>query len=497
MSFLAMTAGQAAALCLATAASIVALYFLKLRRRRVLVPSLLLWRRILEERQARSIFEKFRNPLSLLLALAIGLSLALALARPEIEALTGRRRRVTIVMDASPTMLARAGAETRWRRAVKKAEALIDAGGPTTEFRIADTAGFLETPYTTDHSLLRRHLSEARPRNAALRFPQMDALPDDETWFISDGVAKLDVPPGAAGITVFERAPNVGIVAFEIRSEPSAPLQYSAFLEVRNYGESPASTAIALTASDGYAIAREAVLEPGGRFQESFDLSGFAGGAVAASVRSGDDAFALDDKAFAYIPVRRKTRVLLVTTGNRYLEAALRLDAQVRLRVTDPASFAEDAAIDAYVFDRFAPASPPARPALIVGAPAASWLPAIRGAVAKPAVANLLENHPVLQHVALHDLSIQRAASIDAEGVTVIAGSKDVPLIVSSEAAGVPKWLLLTFALDASDFPFQASFPLFLENTLAWFGRESLALRRAPGLVRLPFENASIETQDG
>src|SRR5262245_37971237 len=103
MSFLGMSALQAIALGVVTAGAIVALYFVRLRRRRVLMSSLLLWRKILEERQARSIFEKLRNPLSLLLALAIGLLLAMAIARPEIEALTGKRRRVTIVLDTSPT----------------------------------------------------------------------------------------------------------------------------------------------------------------------------------------------------------------------------------------------------------------------------------------------------------------------------------------------------------------------------------------------------------
>jgi hypothetical protein len=289
----------------------------------------------------------------------------------------------------------------------------------------------------------------------------------------------------------------VGIVAFEIRSEPSSPLQYSAYLEAQNFGQNPTDVAIKVAAADGREIIRNARLESGARFQEAFDLSSFAGGAVAASVQSSDDAFDLDDKAFAYIPRQRKTRALLVTKGNRYLEAALKLDAQVELHVTDPPSFAEADDIDAYVFDGFAPGAMPDRPALIIGAPAASWLPAIQGTATKPAITTINETHAMLRHVSIHDLSILQAAKIDAEGLTVIAGAKDTPLIVAHEVSGVPKWAMLTFSLGASDFPFQAGFPVFVGNTLAWFSREPFALRVAPGLARLPFKDATLETEDG
>ncbi|HEX4996575.1 MAG TPA: VWA domain-containing protein, partial [Terriglobia bacterium] len=298
MTFLAMTATQAIALALLTAGAIVALYFLKLRRRRVLTSSLLLWRTVLEQRQARSIFERLRNPLSLILAVVIGLLLALALARPDVEALTGRRKRVTIVLDTSPTMQVHAGGETRWQRAVREAVDLLDAGGPTTEFRLVDTSGHTDTSYSSDRSELRRWLSGMRPHAAELRFPAVDGAlsdgPDTETWLVSDGVAPLTVPDGVRRISVLEEAPNVGIVAFEIRPEPSSPLHYTAYLEAQNYGKATAPVKISIVGAERSEIRREAALPAGGRFQEVFDLSTFSGGAVTATVQSDGDAFDMD-----------------------------------------------------------------------------------------------------------------------------------------------------------------------------------------------------------
>ena len=71
MRFLALTGFQAALLALITAGAIVGLYFLKLRHRRMVVASSLLWGRVLDERQAQSLWEKLRRVISILIAVLI------------------------------------------------------------------------------------------------------------------------------------------------------------------------------------------------------------------------------------------------------------------------------------------------------------------------------------------------------------------------------------------------------------------------------------------
>ena len=99
-----------------------------------------------------------------------------------------------------------------------------------------------------------------------------------------------------------------------------------------------------------------------------------------------------------------------------------------------------------------------------------------------------------MQFVSVHDLAIERASRIDPGNLTVIAASGQTPLIVVSEK---PKWVMLTFDLESSDFPFHVGFPVFIENVLAWFNREQLALKRSPGTVDVPLANAQIRTIDG
>jgi hypothetical protein len=294
-------------------------------------------------------------------------------------------------------------------------------------------------------------------------------------------------------ISVFESANNVGITAFEIRSIPSTPLGYEAYLEVQNFGKA-AEVGIVLSGTGGQRINRTVRLGTEEIFKDVFDLSQFTGGGVRATVQANDDALPLDDIAFGYLPIKRKTRTLLVTNGNPFLGTLLKLDNYVDLTVATPANYRESPTIDAYIFDRFAPAAAPARPALIIGTPAAPWLKPATGEVVKPEIATWSETHPVMQYVSVHDVSIEKASRIDPANLTVIAASKQTPLIVASDK---PRWVMLTFDLESSDFPFHVGFPVFIENVLSWFSREQLALKRSPGIVDVPLANAQIRTIDG
>jgi len=493
MTFLALTALQTALLAALTAGTIIALYFLKLRHRRVVISSSILWKRVLDERQSHSLWEKLRRIISIAIAITIALLIALALARPEIESLTGKNERVVIVLDSSPTMNTQtAGGRTRWQHALEAAEGLLATGGPTTEFRVIDTAGSTASAFTTDRNEVRRLLEEMTPKTADPHFPKVDAT-GSQIYFVSDGVTLHTTPSSVKRISVYEPAENVGITAFEIRSIPSTPLGYEAYLEIQNFGR-PAEVGVVLSGTGGQRINRTVRLETEQIYKDVFDLSQFSGGGVRATIQSKDDALGLDDVAFAYLPIKRKTRTLLVTRGNQFLETLLKLDGYVDLTVVDPAGYRESPTIDAYIFDRFAPPSPPARPALIIGTPAAPWLKPVTGDVRKPEIATWSEKHPVMQYVSVHDVSIERASRIDPSGLTVIAASKQTPLIVASEK---PKWVMLTFDLQSSDFPFHVGFPVFIENVLTWFSREQLALKRSPGIVDVPLAESQIRTIDG
>lgn len=510
MTLLALTAFQSATLALLTTAAIVALYFLKHRRRRMVVSSALLWKRVLANRLENSLFERLRRMLSVLLAIVIGLLIAMSIAQPEIEWLTGKTSKTVIVLDNSPSMQARmSDGRTRWQHAVDAARALVNRGAFRNEFRIVDTGGSFDSSYTTDHAELRRMIDGIHPVNSATRFPVMDTAMDaavgtagkqsaPNVYLITDGVSPLTVPAGVHTVSEFQAAANTGITAFEIRSTPSSLLAFEAYLEITNFGKTNRNVEIVVSGSGQQRITKNVQIDAGKTFKDSLDISKFEGGGVRAAIRSDGDSFSPDDVAYSYLPVKRRTRTLLVTTGNKFLESVLKLDSLVELSISTPAAYTGTGDYDAYVFDRYAPPQQPARPSLIIGTQGtqnAAWLKKSTGTVSKPAFETKMDSHAVMKHVALNDVSVETAGRIDATGLTVLAAADaTTPLIVASER---PQWVMTTFDLDSSDFPHHAGFPVFIDNTLSWFGRDRLALRRMPGVVDIPMANAQVRTVDG
>src|SRR6266498_3892630 len=89
------------------AAIIVFFYLLKLKRKRTVVPSVLLWTRALEEVEANAPFKKLRRSLLLLLQLLALAALVFGLARPLVITRALASGSTIIIIDSTASMSAR------------------------------------------------------------------------------------------------------------------------------------------------------------------------------------------------------------------------------------------------------------------------------------------------------------------------------------------------------------------------------------------------------
>src|ERR1700752_2990001 len=101
---------------------IITLYFLKLRRRPVQVPSTLLWRRSLEDLHVNSLFQRLRKNLLLFLQLLAVFLTMIALRGPKVRGTSGQGQRFVIAIDNSASMSAADVAPTRLDRAKDEAK---------------------------------------------------------------------------------------------------------------------------------------------------------------------------------------------------------------------------------------------------------------------------------------------------------------------------------------------------------------------------------------
>ena len=473
----------------------VALYLLKLRRRALPVPFIALWESLLADRQSSRLFSRLRHLLSLLIALAIVALLAFARADPEPAVHTGAAPQRLVLVDAGLTMQATDVPGGRLHAASERARALIAAASPERRTMLAqlDSGVTPLSPMSDDPHALERALEQISASDLASDYQQgyrfaLDVLagkPGSELVLLSDAAVppepELEHALAKAGIAlryapVGVRGDNVAITAFAVRRYPLDRNQSELLLELHNASPHAEHAELTLLGDGAPIDVQRFDLQPGQTLQRTYgDVTGIQHTLQARlTVPGAHDDLAADDRAYAVVPERRRTRVLCVSDGNRYLEAALLLDEYLDVDSITPDAYRSAADYDVVVFDRFVPGAAPGKPSIFIapeGSGPAQPL-AISGSIDRPVFERIQSKHPALRFTALRDVNVASALHVrPAAGDSVLAGDPRGPLIVTGSRGGQP-FLALTFDLRASDLPLRAAWPLLLLNTIDWFRGE-------------------------
>jgi len=281
--------------------AIVALYFLKLKRQPLEVPSTYLWQRSIEDLHVNSLWQRLRRSLLLLLQLLLIALLLIALLRPswQGEVLTGDR--FIFLVDNSASMKATDVEPSRLAAAKQRVGKLIDAmqsGDVAMLVSFSDTAEVVQA-FTGNRDLLRNRLASitATDRRTSLE-PALRVIasaagrtgstsgvaaedvasttgdptpaPSDEepasddspagpapasVYMVSDGrfppvddpalqaVEPILLPVGRAD------AGNVGILAFAVRRHELDVDRMQAIARLQNFGSAPAKIDLELMLS--------------------------------------------------------------------------------------------------------------------------------------------------------------------------------------------------------------------------------------------------------
>lgn len=506
MTFFGLTPAAAWMLLAGVAGLVVALYLLKPSPRRVAIASNLVWRRVLEQRRRRP--ERWRWWLSLLLALAIALSIAFALTRPELDTLAGGASDVLIVVDTSPSMGVRgAHGRTRLELAADEVERIVEAAGGGSRFMLADTTHRISTPaFAARQDIVAQARALEPGFGERAWFPDLATLPgvrdSRQLWFVTDGVAPVQVPGSVRVASVFRNADNVGITAFELRASPGDARRHDAFVEVSNGSAGNKQVRLRIAGVASTPIDRQLQLDGGARTSLVIDVSSLGEGPVRASVTSDGDGLAVDDIAYAFLPGKSRVRVALVTPGNAALAQVLRALPRVDLQIVPPARSAGLSGFDAALFDRVTPQERPSVPALLIAPRPAPWLGLGAGAVTGTRVATWDARHPLLARARLTDVLIERAqplrtGSSDADpGLTALArGPGDEGLLLAGRTGR--RLAVLAFSLQASNFAQQPGFPVFIANAVNWLTREADAASHPLGQVAVPAQARVLDLEGG
>ena len=381
MNFLNWPIGLAAAAL--TIPPLVALYFLKLKRREIPIPSTLLWKRAVQDLQVNSPFQRLRNNLLLWLQLLILLLAAIALARPIFLAEQKRAKAQILLIDRSSSMkVLEPDDKTRFEKAQEQAKLLIDDMEEDDQAMIiafADRAQIV-TPFTSDTDALKRLVDGLKPMEGLSRLGEALRLAEaySQPQIIGGETAGTDVTPVSAEpdahlilfsdgriadiedlvlrrasmefVKIGQTDDNVGIVALDVRRHYERPERLNVFARVRNFSDQPVRTDASLILEGTVVDVREVALEPGRHLDAPATQPGAASTVSAGDLRQPPpgsvgmvafenvtfetggpvevrierkDALLADNRAWAIVRPPRHIKVLLVTPGNYFLSKVL------------------------------------------------------------------------------------------------------------------------------------------------------------------------------
>jgi hypothetical protein len=432
--------------------AILVLYFLKLKRHPVEVPSTFLWHKSIEDLHVNSIWQRLRNNLLLWLQLLLILLLAMALFRPSWQGARLVGERFIFVIDNSASMSADDQQPSRLQVAKDKVRELIKdmkSGQAAMVISFGDTAR-VEQGYTDNRqqlcdkvdaiqpSVQGTSLLEALKLASGLANPGRSAEKSTDVqvaealpatlYILSDGkfppvtgfsLGNLDpkfLPIGS------ENSKNLAILAFSAQRNETRPDRFQAFARLENFGKEKKRIAAELYLDDHLVDADEADVAPDEPRGIAFDIAAVQSGVLKLKIKAKDD-LKLDDEAYLVLREPQRTKILLVTPGNEPLAIALTTKsaqevADVEIEspdfVKDKTKYQNAAAagkFDLVIYDRCHPDEMPQANTLFIAdlPPSSKDTPAAKKwtageKVEVPQIIDIDAAHPLLQWMDMSDV---------------------------------------------------------------------------------------------
>ncbi len=461
---------------------VIGLYLLKVRQRRLTVPTLLFWDKVFQEKSPQSLFQKLRHPLSLLAQLALLALLVLALADPLFSSSALSGRKVVLIIDNSASMRATDVGPSRLDQAKSRALAIVDSLRYFDNLAVITVAGQpqIVSGMTDRQATLRQRIQAIAPTDGPTRItPAVDLArtllaseKNPSIVLISDGA--FDVPPtwskdniqfiGVASTGASARTDNLGITAFQARRSLGDPIGYDIFIKVQSFSSKPARCTLEISLNDALIDALPLTLEPGQAWQQTVTKSSAKAGRLHARLIH-PDALATDNLAFASLPAATRHTVDLTGTQSFFLRKAFESIPLVDITSGSPAA----GSADITVLHKTVPQTLPPGNLLIIDPQSATDLFAHAGSGFTGSIQAESKPSPILANVQFQGVYLPETQKLQprADAAVLATGPQGEPLLFSFDR---PAGRVLVFAgnLDAGDFTLRTAFPILLANAVNW-----------------------------
>lgn len=506
------------------------LYFLKLRRVAVEVPSTYLWSRTVEDLHVNSIWQRLRNNILLWLQLLAILLLAISCLNPGCEGTQLVGERFIFVVDRSASMSATDTENdlSRLEEAKRQLKIAIDQMKSTDAAMIisfCDTAS-VEQSYTKNRSLLKRKVDAieqsqqasdikeallaasglANPgrisdRDSGVDVQVADAL-SAKMMVFTDGAVKK-IPRFQMGNLTAEYRPvgslveppqNLGITALSINDQLEDSSQVQVFARLQNSGLDAATANLSLMVDGKLADAQRITIDGLQSASVNFDLTDSATNVDRSIpiklVIEDEDVYLQDNTANTVLNPPKMLNVLVVSDDAGFLEYAMTTDRLQKFAITEfqKRSYVRSkeyknrsllGRYDLVIFDQCQPEEMPPCSTVFFGAlPVEGWT--VEKKLEMTSLIDVNTAHPIMFDLRMGAVNILESNVIKGpQGTTSLLQSTEGDVAAVGPRGSFDDLVIgfpITKILESgeteinTDWPKSLSFPFFVQNMTVSLG---------------------------
>ncbi|MCD6384763.1 VWA domain-containing protein, partial [Candidatus Sumerlaeota bacterium] len=405
----------------------------------------------------------------------------LGLARPVLLSHPLKKRNIALLLDRSASMKSiDKNGKSRLDSVKKQALDIISnlKKNDTLMLIAFDNSASVLQGFTNDKKLLKHRIDELKATDRTSRLNETLSIisslyrknPRLEVILFSDGRIddlqdfKAPLPP-INYVRIGESDFNVGFTQFSIRRNFESPLDFELFAQVKNFSDRKITSFVELFVDNVSVDIKEVKLAPQKTAPLIFNVSSEKQKKVMLKLDV-KDALSVDNTLYGVLPEFHKTKILLVTSGNYFLQQALNTNPQYDVMVQKPEEKYDTTLYDVVIFDSCNPQVPPHTNAIYFNCQPPDGSVTFTGEHKDAFIIDTDTQHPIMNYTRLENIVIAKCKTMAiSEGVKVLAETDQSPIIVLNESDSY-KSLVIGFDIYDTDFPLKASFPIFLNNAV-------------------------------
>ncbi len=466
---------------------LIILYFLKLRRPKMEVPSLALWQSVVNDQRVNSPFQKFRRNLLLLLQILLLCLLVLALMQPFLQADAEVAEYKPLLIDCSASMSAIDETTGKTRLELVKERVREQIDNLTGDQRIAlfsfSNTGRRVTEFSNDRRALLKALESLQPTHLPGQLDDVlrmaaaytRTFPIETVTIMTDGnlpdQVDFELPFSLDVQRVDIGGPNVGIT--EMSARRSGPEEWEVFVRVSSSSVDLRGAELQLWEDGQQKESHQVEVSNEESERLVFPVSTSQAKLLEARlVPAGFDSLAVDNSVWLTLPAARSLKVW-VSPKLASWRHAVRVQPNLDLEESEGTE-PRGAEYDLLIIDEDGAGSAEAAVRLFVGVVPPDLQELIKIEEDVSYVVDWNRTAPMLRHVQLVDVQIGEqpklavgaaAKDLEERGYEVLIDGNAGPLMLQRrEGLSVSYWF--TFHTDRSTLPYRVGFPIIAANAV-------------------------------